>query len=111
MHVQFDDGSKKITIDTPAGNSVVLDESAQQITDHRSAAEPGHHEHEWHHVTEQSRYNRTGRRQSDLSAGAALSISAPSLSLSGGCDGESVRGGYFSCRAGSGIHQRDIGKY
>jgi Rhs element Vgr protein len=31
MHLSFDDGSNTITIDTPAGNSIVLDESGQQI--------------------------------------------------------------------------------
>lgn len=31
MHIQFNDDKKTITIDTPAGNSVVLDESSQSI--------------------------------------------------------------------------------
>ncbi|HVS95064.1 MAG TPA: type VI secretion system tip protein VgrG [Puia sp.] len=31
MHISIDDGTKTITIDTPAGNSITLDESGQKI--------------------------------------------------------------------------------
>jgi Rhs element Vgr protein len=32
MHIAFDDEKKRISIDTPAGNSIVIDESAKSIT-------------------------------------------------------------------------------
>jgi Rhs element Vgr protein len=83
MHIQFDDGAKKITIDTPAGNSIVLDESAQQIqvTDQNQnqvTMSPSG-------IAVQSNLEisvKAGTTLS-LSAGASLTISAPSISMSG----------------------------
>lgn len=83
MHVLFDDGSKKISIDTPAGNSIVLDESSQQIqiTDQQqnqvTMAPAG--------ITLQSNLDITVQAGANLSlsAGTALSLSAPSVSMSG----------------------------
>jgi uncharacterized protein involved in type VI secretion and phage assembly len=83
MHVLFDDGSKKISIDTPAGNSIVLDESSQQIqiTDQQqnqvTMAPAG--------ITLQSNLAITVQAGTtlSLSAGTALSLSAPSVTMSG----------------------------
>ena len=83
MHVLFDDGKKKISIDTPAGNSIVLDESSSkiEITDQQknqvTMASSG--------ITMKSNLNITvqaGAKLS-LSAGTALSLSAPSVTMSG----------------------------
>ncbi|HVU99494.1 MAG TPA: type VI secretion system tip protein VgrG [Puia sp.] len=83
MHVQFDDGAKKITIDTPAGNSIVLDESSQQIqiTDQQQNQVTM----DTSGITVQSNLSVSVKAGTDLSlsAGASLSISAPSISLSG----------------------------
>jgi len=83
MHVLFDDGKKKISIDTPAGNSIVLDERSSkiEITDQQknqvTMASSG--------ITMKSNLNITvqaGAKLS-LSAGTALSLSAPSVTMSG----------------------------
>lgn len=83
MHLQFDDGAKKISIDTPAGNSIVLDESSQQIqiTDQQQnqvTMSPSG-------IAVQSNLEISVKAGTNLtlSAGASLSISAPSISMSG----------------------------
>lgn len=83
MHVQFDDGINQITIDTPAGNSIVIDESQEhiQITDQQQnqvTMDPTG-------ITLQSNFavSVTAGTDMTLSAGASLSLSAPTLSISG----------------------------
>jgi len=81
MHIQFDDSKKSITIDTPAGNKIVVDESQQkiEITDQSSnkvtLVPQG--------ITLQSPANIDIKAGAvlTLSAGASLSIGAPALSM------------------------------
>jgi Rhs element Vgr protein len=81
MHIHFNDDTKTITIDTPAGNKIMLDESATkiEITDQSSnkiTMEPGG-------IKIESPVNidiKAGAVLS-LSAGGSLSISAPALSM------------------------------
>ncbi len=81
MHIHFNDNTKTITIDTPAGNKIMLDESATkiEITDQSSnkiTMEPGG-------IKMESPVNidiKAGAVLS-LSAGGSLSISAPALSM------------------------------
>jgi Rhs element Vgr protein len=83
MHVKFDDGINQISIDTPAGNKIVLDESAQQIqiTDQNqnqvTMGPSG--------ITMNSNLDIsiTAGANLSLSASAQLSLSAPTVSLSG----------------------------
>jgi Rhs element Vgr protein len=83
MHVQFDDGINQITIDTPAGNSIVIDESQEhiQITDQQQnqvTMDPTG-------ITLNSNLavSVMAGTTLSLSAGTSLSISAPTISLSG----------------------------
>lgn len=86
MHVSFNDNTKTITIDTPAGNSIVLDEQAQKIV-----------------ITDQSNNTITMQpsgialeslKNIDIKAGAVLTLSggtslaigAPSLSIKADAD-------------------------
>lgn len=81
MHIHFNDDTKTITIDTPAGNKIMLDESTTkiEITDQSSnkiTMEPGG-------IKMESPVNidiKAGAVLS-LSAGGSLSISAPALSM------------------------------
>lgn len=86
MHVLFDDGINQISIDTPAGNSIVIDESEEhiQITDQNQnqvTMDPTG-------ITLQSNLDITLNAGANLSlsAGTALSLSAPSISVSGDAD-------------------------
>jgi len=86
MHVHFNDNTKTITIDTPAGNSIVLDEQGQKIV-----------------ITDQSKNKITMQSSGismeslknidikagavlTLSGGTSLSIGAPSLSVKADAD-------------------------
>jgi Rhs element Vgr protein len=81
MHIHFNDNTKTITIDTPAGNKIMLDESAMKIeikdqSNNKITMEPGG-------IKMESPMNidiKAGAVLS-LSAGASLSISAPALSM------------------------------
>lgn len=81
MHVSFNDDTKTITIDTPAGNKILLDESGQKIeitdqsTNKITMANNG--------IKVESPLNIDIKAGTvlTLSAGASLSISAPSLSI------------------------------
>jgi Rhs element Vgr protein len=86
MHVHFNDNTKTITIDTPAGNSITLDEQGQKIV-----------------ITDQSQNKITMQSSGismeslknidikagavlTLSGGTSLSIGAPSLSVKADAD-------------------------
>jgi Rhs element Vgr protein len=81
MHIHFNDDTKTITIDTPAGNKIMLDESATKIeivdqSNNKITMEPGG-------IKMESPVNidiKAGAVLS-LSAGGSLSISAPALSM------------------------------
>lgn len=81
MHIHFNDNTKTITIDTPAGNKIMLDERATKIeikdqSDNKITMEPNG-------IKMESPVNidiKAGAVLS-LSAGSSLSISAPALSM------------------------------
>ena len=81
MHVSFNDDTKTITIDTPAGNKILLDESGQKIeitdqsTNKITMATNG--------IKVESPLNIDIKAGTvlTLSAGASLSISAPAMSI------------------------------
>jgi len=81
MHIHFNDDTKTITIDTPAGNKILLDESATKIeikdqSNNKITMEP-------QGIKVESPMNIDVKAGAvlTLSAGASLSISAPSLSM------------------------------
>jgi Rhs element Vgr protein len=81
MHIHFNDNTKTITIDTPAGNKIVLDESATKIeikdqSNNKITMEP-------QGIKMESPVNIDIKAGAvlTLSAGASLSIGAPSLSI------------------------------
>jgi Rhs element Vgr protein len=81
MHIQFNDDTKTITIDTPAGNKIVLDESAKQIqiTDQNSnkiTMLP-----EGIKMESPKEINIKAGTSLTIEAGTTISIKAPTLSL------------------------------
>jgi Rhs element Vgr protein len=83
MHLHFNDDTKTITIDTPAGNKILLDESATkiEITDqnkNKITMEPGG-------IKMESPMNIDIKAGAvlTLGAGTSLSISAPAISMKG----------------------------
>ena len=83
MHLHFNDDTKTISIDTPAGNKILLDESATkiEITDqnkNKITMEPGG-------IKMESPMNIDIKAGAvlTLGAGTSLSISAPAISMKG----------------------------
>jgi Rhs element Vgr protein len=81
MHIHFNDDTKTITIDTPAGNKIMLDESATKIeitdqSNNKITMEPNG-------IKIESPLNIDIKAGAvlTLSAGASLSIGAPALSM------------------------------
>ncbi|WPQ62260.1 type VI secretion system tip protein VgrG [Chitinophaga sancti] len=102
MHISFNDDTKTISIDTPAGNKIVLDEAGQQIT-----------------ITDQNSNKVTMDSQGvsmespmdiklkaggnlSLEAAASLSIKAASLSMQASADAQ-ISGGASTKLSSSGI--------
>lgn len=86
MHISFNDDTKTITIDTPAGNSIKLDESGTKIEiidQNQNKITMGASG-----ISVESQLNIDIKAGAvlTLSAGASLSISAPSLSVKADAD-------------------------
>lgn len=81
MHISFNDNTKTITIDTPAGNSITIDESSMKIEIQDQSSNKITMDTSG--ISVESPLNIEVKAGADLtlSAGAALSISALSLSM------------------------------
>lgn len=83
MHVHFNDDTKTITIDTPAGNSIILDESGTTIKIKDQNNNKITLDAKGISVQSPMQIEVKAGTILSLSAGTSLSISAPSLSMKG----------------------------
>jgi len=81
MHVQFNDDKKSITIDTPAGNSIILDESGSTIKIKDQNSNKVTLDMKGISLESPLQIEIKAGTILSLSAGASLSISAPALSM------------------------------
>lgn len=82
MHLHFNDDTKKITIDTPAGNSITLDESGTKIVIRDQSSNQITMDATGVKVESPLKIELKAGTTMVLSAGVSFSMSAPSLSLS-----------------------------
>jgi Rhs element Vgr protein len=104
MHISFDDGTKTITIDTPAGNSITLDESGQQIklTDQNQNTITM----DTTGITLQSPMEIQINAGTDLTLSAGASLSIGGVSISASADGTlSMSGSGSASLSSSGVTQ------
>ncbi|HEU4608641.1 MAG TPA: phage baseplate assembly protein V, partial [Chitinophagaceae bacterium] len=81
MHVHFNDDKKTITIDTPAGNSIILDESGSTVKIKDQNNNKITLDTKGISLQSPMQIEIKAGTVLTLSAGASLSISAPSLSV------------------------------
>lgn len=81
MHIHFNDDTKTITIDTPAGNSIILDESGRTVKVKDQNNNTITLEQKGISVESPLQIDIKAGTVLSLGAGVSLSISAPSLSI------------------------------
>lgn len=101
MHIHFNDDTKTITIDTPAGNSIVLDESAKSIKIKDQNSNSIEMSPTGIKIDSQKNIDVTAGVNLSLKAGATLSIGGVNISVK--ADGNVSMEGAMAKLAGQGI--------